>query len=191
MGAWQTCSGSGEATLRSSDAVVCVEFWPEGLRRAGSAPSELFRFVRASAWSSTRAASARARRARIPFHRLGGPRHELREPARGARRAARRLGPFGRGQYLPNPGFSGYQGPVPKLQEVRDPSAGNEPSRPTAIPGSRAPQTPTFQHRHEKNRPTRTSSLIGPPRPRARRRGRLPAGRIRRRAALQHHGLEV
>jgi FkbM family methyltransferase len=35
-----------EATLRESNPVVFVEFWPDGLRRAGSEPIELFSFVR-------------------------------------------------------------------------------------------------------------------------------------------------
>lgn len=35
-----------EATLRGSEALVFLEFWPDGLRRAGSEPAELFAFVR-------------------------------------------------------------------------------------------------------------------------------------------------
>jgi FkbM family methyltransferase len=35
-----------EATLRESEALVYLEFWPDGLRRAGSAPGDLFSFVR-------------------------------------------------------------------------------------------------------------------------------------------------
>jgi hypothetical protein len=35
-----------EATLRGSDTIVYLEFWPDGLRRAGSTPGELFSYVR-------------------------------------------------------------------------------------------------------------------------------------------------
>jgi FkbM family methyltransferase len=35
-----------EKTLKGSDAVVYLEFWPDGLRRAGSAPTELYSYVR-------------------------------------------------------------------------------------------------------------------------------------------------
>jgi hypothetical protein len=35
-----------ERTLKESDALIYLEFWPDGLRRAGDAPAELFSFVR-------------------------------------------------------------------------------------------------------------------------------------------------
>lgn len=35
-----------EATLRASQAVIYLELWPDGLRRAGSAPADLFSFVK-------------------------------------------------------------------------------------------------------------------------------------------------
>jgi FkbM family methyltransferase len=35
-----------ERTLRGSDALIYLEFWPDGLKRAGDAPAELFSFVR-------------------------------------------------------------------------------------------------------------------------------------------------
>ena len=35
-----------ERTLAAADPVIFLEFWPEGLRRAGSAPGEMFSLVR-------------------------------------------------------------------------------------------------------------------------------------------------
>jgi len=35
-----------EGTLKASDSTVYLEFWPDGLRRAGNAPEELFAFAR-------------------------------------------------------------------------------------------------------------------------------------------------